>query len=188
MKRRIDFGMFQKVEAAIIIGGGIVAEDLLTSISNKTKLTDVLKLIKESNTVYWVSDGAWSMHELLCGLLNIAGPSEVFISSYAMGETPARLLARLKTDGVIKKLHCLLDNRVDVRTAGSLQLIKGIADKYALIDTHAKVTVIKNDSFSVAVIGSANYTENERYECGVITKNMDVINLQLKWIEHELGG
>src|SRR4051812_21921126 len=100
------------------------------------------------------------MHELLLEILNITGPAVVHISSYAMGETPARILSQLKNTGMIQKLFCVLDSRIDVRTAGSFQLIKAISDKCALVETHAKVTVIRNETWCLAVIGSANYTEN----------------------------
>lgn len=186
-RKRIDFGLFAKTVPAPI-GGGVLSDDLVTMISCRQEMQDVLQLVASDTTVHWVSDGAWSMHELLMGLLGITGPADVYISSYAMGETPARILARLKNDGVIKKLSCVLDNRIDVRTAGSLQLIKGIADRYALIDTHAKVTVIVNDDYHVAVIGSANYTENVRYEAGIITMRRAAVDLHLKWINHELDN
>jgi hypothetical protein len=185
MKRRIEFNRFAKVEHAVL-AGGVLSADLKTLISEKEKMLEVVELVNVGNTVHWVSDGAWSMHTLLMGLLQKFGAAEVYISSYAMGETPARILARLKHDGVITKLHCVLDNRVDVRTAGSLQLIKGIADRYALIDTHAKVTLIKNDDVSIVVAGSANYTENERYEAGVITMNETAFSLHYKWMNDEL--
>lgn len=186
-KKRIDFGMFAKA-AHVAIGGGVLSDDVQCMISHKDELQTVLQMVQADATAHWVSDGAWSMHHLLIGLLGISGPAEVYISSYAMGETPARILSRLKSEGNITKLHCVLDNRVDVRTAGSLQLIKSIADSYALIDTHAKVTLLINDSFSIAVIGSANYTENVRYETGIITMSKVAVDLHLNWIKNELNG
>jgi hypothetical protein len=119
---------------------------------------------------------------MLLGLLNITGPAEVMISSYAMGETPARLLAQLKDEGVITKLFCVLDDRVDVRSAKSLQLIQSISDSYALVDTHAKVTLIYNEQWRIAVVGSANYTENKRFETGVITCDHNAYELHERWM------
>ena len=61
--------------------------------------------------------------------------------------------------------------------------MKAICKSLALVKTHAKVTVVLNETWKLAVIGSANYTENERYESGVITLNNDVVDMQLNWIE-----
>jgi hypothetical protein len=184
--RRIDFNKYLKPDVPVI-GGGVISNDLSSMISHKEKMIEVIKSVEPGKTVHWCSDGAWSMHDLLIGLLGLTGPADVYISSYAMGETPARVIARLKNEGLIKMLYCVLDNRVDVRTAGSLQLIKGIADKYALIDTHAKVTLLLNDEFTVSVVGSANYTENERYEAGIITMDSTAFKLHQNWINHELN-
>jgi hypothetical protein len=150
------------------------------------ELQAVIALVQDKTTVQWVSDGRWSMHELLMALLDLTGPAEVHISSYALSETAARFLVQLKEAGNITGLYCVLDSRVDTRTAHSLQVIKSIADDYALVDTHAKVTVITNDEWHIAVIGSANYTENSRYEAGVIICTKEAADMQIQWIKKAL--
>jgi hypothetical protein len=127
------------------------------------------------------------MHEMLTALLSITGEADVYISTYALGETPGRIVAQLKSSGMIKKLFTVIDSRVDVRTANSFQLIGAISDKMVLVDTHAKVTAIVSDTMKIAVIGSANYTENKRYECGVITTNTAAVDMQIEWINKALN-
>ncbi len=165
------------------VAGGVMFGALNDVMSEDLTLKSVIQSIQPGNNIFWVSDGKWSMHELLLELLNITGAGDVFISSYAMSETPARILTQLKNSGIIKTLHCVLDNRVDVRSAGSHQLMMAMCNRLVLVKTHAKVTVIVNDQWKLAVIGSANYTENERYEAGVITLNNDAVDLQLRWME-----
>jgi len=184
-QRRIDFTLYEK-EKKEKVSGGLLHASLKQAMSNDETLQSVIALIEPFTNIFWVSNGDWSMHELLLELLNITGPAVVHISSYAMGETPARIIAQLKNTGMIKSLHCVLDSRIDVRTAGSFQLMKAISDEIVLVDTHAKVTVIKNDAWNIAVIGSANYTENKRYESGIISTHHDVANMQLKWITKAL--
>ena len=96
------------------------------AMSDNPSLDSVMKLFEKGCHIYWVSDGDWSMHELLMALIAITGPVHVSISSYAMGETPARVLAQLKQQDAILSLRCVLDDRIDVRSAGSLQLIKSV--------------------------------------------------------------
>jgi len=184
-KRRIDFTMFPEVRKEHV-SGGLMSEPLQQAMSDDLTLKSVVKLIEPSSIIYWVSDGKWSMHEMLLELLNITGPAKVHISSYAMCETAARVLAQLRNTKMITELYCLLDNRIDVRSAGAFQLIKAISDKCVLIDTHAKVTCIENDTWKLAVIGSANYTENKRYECGIITVWDSAVDMQIKWIKKAL--
>jgi len=184
--KRIDIGRYAK-QVEETIGGGSVTGSLREVMCNSLGLKEVISLVQQKINVYWVSDGNWSMHQMLMALLDITGPAEVHISSYAMSETPARYLVQLKEAGLISKLYCVIDNRVDTRTAGTYQVIMSIADDYALIDTHAKVTVIMNDDWKIAVIGSANYTENKRYEAGIISCTEEAVNLQLRWLRKALA-
>lgn len=181
MKRRIDFDRYKKEEASPAVNG-IVPEDLRRLYCDAKELRSVVSMVDKNNLVFWKSEGDWSMHQMLLALLEITGPATIYISSYAMGETPARVLAQL-FEKQIASFNIVLDNRVEVRTAGSLQLISSIACSYALVDTHAKVTIIKNDDWNLCVIGSANYTENKRFEAGIICNDINVAQLHIDWIK-----
>lgn len=181
MTKRIDFARYKKEEPAPGING-VVPDDLRRLYCDATALKNVVALVDKNNVVFWKSEGDWSMHQMLLALLDITGPAAVYISSYAMGETPARVLAQLYDKGGFS-FHCVLDNRVEVRTAGSLQLISEICCSYALVDTHAKVTIITNNEWNLCVIGSANYTENKRFEAGIICNDANVASLHIDWIK-----
>jgi hypothetical protein len=185
MKKKIDFNLFQKTPIQST-GGGLLLQEMQAMIPESNELNDVVSKVTPSVMIVWVSEKNWSIHELLLALLNITGPAVVHISSYAMSETPARTLSMLIDAGTITELYCLLDNRVEVRTAKTIQLIKNICTDYALIDTHAKVTIIQNNDWQIAVIGSANYTGNERYESGVIIEGKEAVNQQLFWMKKAL--
>lgn len=186
MVRRIDFNLFAK-PAAATNSSSIMPEQLTTVMSDSLKLADTINNIAPGCCAFWVSDGEWSMHQMLMAILDKTGPAEVYMSTYAMSETPARIIAQLVDEKVITYLYCVLDNRVDVRTAGSLQIIKAMATKYAMVDTHAKVTVIINGQWKIAVVGSANYTENKRYESGVVVCDDAIADQQIKWIKKALA-
>lgn len=182
MSKRIDFNRYDKpVQQSV--GGGYIVGDFQSIMNTTSELLDVIRIVTTKQNVVWVSDGNWSMHQLLMGLLDITGPASVHIATYAMGETPARIILQLKEAGLITELYCAIDNRVDTRSAGSLQLIMSISDRYVLDDIHAKVTVIENDEWTITVIGSANYTENKRKEAGVIILTRTAADQQLLWIK-----
>jgi hypothetical protein len=187
MNLRIDFDKYKKpVEETVSCG--LLTENIKQLMPQDMQLKSVTDLIENDCCIYWVSNGNWSMHELLVALLSITGAADVYISTYALGETPGRIVAQLKSSGMIKTLHTVIDSRVDVRTANSFQLISAISDEVALVDTHAKVTAIVGDTMKIAVIGSANYTENNRYECGIITTNNKAVDMQIDWITKALNN
>jgi hypothetical protein len=151
-----------------------------------TKLASVLEKVTPENIVHWVSGGTWSMIDMFMGLMKLSGPCNVYISSYAFSEKPARMICDLVHDGHIKSLHCLIDSRVDTRSASALTLIQNAASKCVLLDTHAKVTLIENGTDYYTVVGSANYTTNKRFEAGIITMDRDTFNFHLNWITHAM--
>lgn len=153
-----------------------------------SKLEDTLTLLKDGSCIHWVSDGDWSMHELMIGVLRLAGPAELFISTYAVTEMPARMIADLVQQKVIKKLYCILDKRIDVRSASAFNVVKSACTRLELVNTHAKVTVIMGKKLNVAVICSANYTTNRRYECGVIIADREVAEFHKNWILYAIDN
>jgi hypothetical protein len=145
-------------------------------------VAEIVEALWACSTVHFAHKRAWSVHELLMALLEQTGQADVTISTYAISEQAARQLALRKDDGGIRNLAVLLDQRVDVRTAGSLQLVRNISDRLGMTECHAKVTLIEGAERQFAVIGSANYSENKRWECGLVTSNAAVIAMHKHWI------
>lgn len=164
--------------------GYIVDSNIMVSPQNK--IHEVLELVLQYDTITWYSNGEWNMFDMLRGLLEMSGKADVFISSYGFSDHAARAIADLKATGLIKTLSCILDNRIDTRSASALNIIRNCSDQYKLCNTHAKVTIVKSKIFQAVVVGSANYTENKRYEAGTIFKNENIINFHLNWILNEL--
>jgi hypothetical protein len=153
-----------------------------------TPIVDIMANVSENHLTHYWTDGAWSMHQLLTGLLHLIGESDVLISTYALSETSVRTMDKLKESGYIKSLNCVIDNRVDTRSAASFQFFKALANKVVLADCHAKVTILIGKSRSLIVIGSANYTENKRMEVGIISDDAASCNFHKEWIENLLNN
>jgi hypothetical protein len=69
-----------------------------------------------------------------------------------------------------------------VRSASALTIIRNVANRCELVKTHAKVTVIENEEHMIAIVGSANYTTNKRYESGVIVTEKAIASFHKSWI------
>ena len=151
------------------------------------KLADTISLLDEGKSVHWLSDGDWSMHDMLLALLQKSGPADVYLSSYSFSEYPARLIAEQISQGIIRSLYCLIDKRLDVRSASALTIIKNMSTRLELVNTHAKVTVIENDKMMIVVNGSANYTTNKRYESGIVVMDRETANFHKKWMMNEFN-
>jgi hypothetical protein len=167
-------------------GAAAVVDGSQQQFASYTRLEDVIEIVDHGKTTHWFSLGDWSMHQMLQKLLEKTGPADVWISSYAFSEKPARLLCDLKDAGTIKDLYCIIDSRVDTRSASALTMIRNASTQIKLCETHAKITVIKNDQWFLVVVGSANYTSNKRFESGCICSNAVIANCYKILIEDEL--
>ena len=146
----------------------------------------VIGVVEMGETIHYASIGEWSMHNLLFHLLQQTGPADVFISTWSVSEDSVRQLIAKVKDGSIRKIYGVFDWRVKLRSPEAFELAKfNIAD-IRLTTCHAKVTVIENEEWSIAIVGSANYTNNPRIEAGVISCDFTAANFHKTWMLEEL--
>lgn len=153
-------------------------------------IASVIASVKQGNTVHFYTDGAWSLYQLVTALTEVSGDCIMYTSTYSMSETSARAMQKLKAEKVIREIHCLIDNRSESRSAESMQLLHSVADTCTLLPCHAKVTVLLGKEVSVCVLSSANWTENKRMECGIVTTDPTACAFHMQWMtdkskEHE---
>jgi len=166
-------------------GESCIADD--SEIGVAIELSDVVNAVDHGKCIHWLSDRSWSMHQMLQALLAKIGPADMWVSSYAFSELPARIVSDLKATGVIRTLYCVIDSRVDVRAASALAMLRNSCDKLKLTHTHAKVTILQNAEWYLVVVGSANYTTNKRYETGIISTHAESCSFHKKWIEDAIN-
>lgn len=113
-------------------------------------------------------NGTFSLHELVQHFVNQIEPCNIYISSFSLSEESVRSLFNLCESGKIKSLKLLLDERVKKDKLGMLLFASEITPEIYIAKNHSKVVVIKNEKWSLTILGSANFTVNTRYESGVI--------------------
>jgi hypothetical protein len=138
------------------------------------------------SSIHYVTEGSWSMHDLLYYFLARYGSSRVYITSWAISEIAMRQLYNFMKEGLITELYGLFDFRNTSRKPAELAFIHQNATKIKLAKCHAKVTVIENAMMPVTIVTSANYTDNPRYEAGVISFSPEVARFHKEWILKEI--
>lgn len=155
---------------------------------NKRNLDACFGSFVENQTIKYFTDGAWSMHQLLQYLLEQVGPAVVHLSTWTLTEGPARILLNLKDAGLITELHCLFDYRIEGRTPKTFHLVRSIADSIKLTKCHAKVATMVNDRKGVSIVGSANFSKNNRLEAGTVFTSRESALFDEKWISDKING
>lgn len=143
---------------------------------------DLPKLIAawQERTVFFTSDGKWSLHDLVEEALRVVGPSAIYIATFSITEFPARRLCTLIDEGLITSLHLLIDIQFPNRYPNVHQFLQGMGAKLGYTAVHAKFIVIESAAGKMLMaLGSANWTVNPRLEAGVVTPN-EVVSASFK--------
>lgn len=91
--------------------------------------------------------------------------SELVIFSYSVTDGWLRQLLKLRQEYQVKHITLVLDREVMIRHREKLLQIQRVADACYLTDSHAKVYLSHGKERTIALITSANATNNYRNEC-----------------------
>lgn len=147
-----------------------------------TELEFVPQLLSPETVIEFVTHGAWSAHHLLEKVLLTTGPANVIITTWAITERPLRTIHRLKSQGLILKLGGLFDRKLSHHNPKAYGFAQELFDAVVLSTCHAKVTLIENNEWAIAINSSANYTVNRRTEVGTIQCSKASVEFHKKWI------
>jgi hypothetical protein len=157
----------------------------LIATQNYTELDKVFEGIFPGCIYNMMSDGKWSMVHLLLRILKDTGPAEVWATTWSANEDAIRSLIDLHQSGYFTRLNFLFDYRVrKYRPAAYFLARENFNSRIA--SCHAKVTVIMNDKWAVSIIGSPNYTRNDRIEAVVIFEGKEIAEFHRNWISKKM--
>lgn len=149
-------------------------------------LIDIIANIKENNVIVFNSFGKFSLYNLVENIAEkMETQSKIWITTYGLSEPGIRKLSNLKFKNIVSELNCVLDFRVSNRQPKAFKLLRSIANKIGYAESHAKITVIENDHFSITILGSQNWTRNTKHEAGVVICSSLISNFYIQYI-HEI--
>ena len=180
-----DFAQPQNRQASVCATPDPDAHTLIGR--SQDAVSDVFPTLQPNFSYHYASAGLWSVHDLLFHLLKQTGPADIWIATWSMAEESCRMLIQGLDSGLIRSMRLLIDGRVTRRNAAAYAFVSAHAEKVRVTACHAKVTVIQNEHWNIAINGSPNYTNNPRIESGVVTTTRDVATHHRNWIEAEMS-
>lgn len=115
-----------------------------------------------------ITDGHWSLHEMVGYLLRLTGPAEAWLTTWGISTEPLQAILDMVRSGMITQLHLVLDHRVAQQARQAYQLLAGMSTdervRIALTKCHAKLLVLHNSTHQLRCATSANLTNNPRIE------------------------
>jgi hypothetical protein len=148
---------------------------------------EVLKTIEKNRHYHYSTGGQWSLHELVAYLVQLTGPCKVWKCTWAISEDSVRSLLELRERGMITDIKCLYSYKITENKSKAYFLAKENFD-VVLTHCHAKVTVLKNEEWSISICGSQNDTRNPRIERGVICTDRAIAEADITWMEAVRAG
>lgn len=152
------------------------------------KLNRLVSSLEANKQLHYISDGDWSMHDLVMLLLQQYKPAELYFTSYAIRELSMRQLVMAQQRGEISSIKMLLDYKAKSRTPEVFQLAAMNFNQIYLVPIHAKVTVIRSTAGSISIVGSSNWTSNPRIEAGVVSLDKWLAEFHINWIEKVMAN
>jgi len=157
----------------------------------RVRTQDALKFaigeINDGESIHFVSGALWSTHDLVEYILQQIGPATITACSWSFSNPGIEKFARLCDKGLIVESYMLLDWRIHQRASEAATYMSANCTAFATTSIHAKVTVLTNDEYAVAIVGSANWTNNPRIEAGVLTADRKIAEFHKSWIMDEIN-
>ncbi|SFC71301.1 hypothetical protein SAMN05421780_108191 [Flexibacter flexilis DSM 6793] len=151
------------------------------------QLREVIGQLAQNTIITFATHGQWSSHELLKHILQQTGPASVAMTTWAVTEDPLRSIHNLIEQGQITAFDCVFDYRTEKRKPEAWQFAQAVATRLKQTHCHAKILVIQNAQWGVAVVSSANFTNNPRLEAGTIFTLPAVADFYKQVIENEIN-
>ena len=123
-------------------------------------------MLDEPLTIPGARVGRQNSMQMLRQIVQMTGSeSELVIFSYSVTDGWLRQLLKLRLEYNVRHITLVLDRDVMVRHREKLTQIQQVADEAWLTDSHAKVYFSRGKERTIALITSANATNNYRTEC-----------------------
>lgn len=131
-------------------------------------INTMLRPVAECTTQCYLGTGLHSLG-LLIWLLQQTGPATVYMSTFSTSEEFLSGFHRLRKKGLVIDAHCLVDLKAARKTVKLERLFKSCFEHIYMGLNHSKLTLVKNDHFSISVITSQNQTYGDRIESTMVT-------------------
>lgn len=125
----------------------------------------------------------WSMHHLLRYLVQLAGRSKVWLTSWTISEAPMRAILQMVDEGMMEAPRCVFDDRVRKQNPNAAQLAFANIAHIGLAGIHAKCMVVIGAKRSFTVCSTANITRNKRRELYWIATDNGVAEFHAQWVD-----
>ncbi len=140
------------------------------------RASEVIGRIETGVEITGVTNGQFSLIDILEHVLAEIGPADVVVSTWTMGIYDAARAEAFCQNGAIRRIRWLVDPSMFGRRpeiAGKLVQAFG-QESFRAVNNHAKFATLVNDDFAVCIRSSMNLNPNKRLENFDITESTEM--------------
>ncbi len=147
-------------------------------------LTKVIGELQQGKTTHFYSWGNFNLVRLIVYLMKQTGPVHAFMTSYSFSQKSIEQLKNRLEQQELLSFRVIIDNRVRSMSPKPFQMLMESFD-YRCTSIHAKVALLWNDDWKIAITTSQNATDNPKLERGTIFTDPEVFKFDLNVLEDE---
>ena len=142
--------------------------------------------ITQGMEVFGLTNGQFSIINLIENALNQTGPADVDVSTWTAAGAEIRRFEAFLANENIKRLRFLVDRSFPARQPKYFQMLLDLfgEDVVRVARTHCKFVVIKNDEWNIAIRTSMNLNENVRTENFEMSDSPDLVLYLTKAVDY----
>lgn len=148
----------------------------------ESTMREAIGTISAGTVKYFVSNGSWSMYELLKYVLQQTGPADIDAFTWNLSMPAVTVLIDLRQQGLIRKFRMLCHSAMARYTAEAVSVMQNNCDRLVLFANHAKGFLLKNEKWTVSVVSSANFSNNPQIEAGSISTDPEIYKMHKMWL------
>jgi hypothetical protein len=132
---------------------------------------EIIGPLKPGDDICGITNGQFSLVDVIEHLLSLTGPADVAIATWTMGIYDAEQAYKVVSDKRIRSMRFIVDpSMFSRRKELTSVLVRGFGpDAFRAVNSHAKFATLRGDKLALAVRSSMNLNRNERVESFDVT-------------------
>ena len=147
--------------------------------------TEALAALQPRGSVFVLTNGRFSLLDLLVAALDKVGPADVRVSTWSAGIRDAEVVAALQAQDRIRSVRLYVDksmHRVNESNATTLVDLFG-AEALRVCFVHAKMVALRAGDWRIVIRSSMNLNRNPRFEQADIDDDPDLFGCVWAWFD-----
>jgi len=149
---------------------------------------EVAKLINKGSRVMGLTNGTFSLIDLIHSVLQKVGKSDLIVTTWSAGIKDANQVAWMQNSGLINEFTLITDHSYVNRQKAYAVALDDLFGKENIrtSEVHAKFVLISNDEYKITIRSSMNLNANKTCESFEIDEDQEIFDFYKGFIDHTL--